>query len=148
MAPQAPFEVYFNQESNIVLHSRRKLSYPSGIPLSATCTNVAFEVDPIDLQSVDTAEWVDVLQSSGSLDVLDIDTLTALNINHVITDNKYWFVDTQLKRSQRATEDAAPDIKEFYLGTEHFIEVRTPDELEPKDSNFPPIASVFTLVTS
>ncbi|KAM0512675.1 hypothetical protein ACHAPE_008700 [Trichoderma viride] len=143
MASQAPFNVYVANEISFALHSCRRLSHPSGIPLNTDCTDMAFELDPIDLQTADIAEWVDILRDCGCL---DIDTLTAHNIQHVVTDNKYWFVDTQLKRSQRATEDAAPDIREFHLGTERFIEVRTPDELEPKDSNFPAVASVFNLV--
>ncbi|KAK1250191.1 hypothetical protein MKX08_010194 [Trichoderma sp. CBMAI-0020] len=143
MALQAPFEVYFSNESDIVLYSRRKLSHPSGVPRSATCNNMAFELNPVDLQSSDTAEWVDILRETGCV---DIDTLTALNITHVVTGNKYGFVNIQQKRSQRAAGNAAPDLKEFRLGTERFIEVRTPDELEPKDPNCPPVASVFDLV--
>ncbi|KAL7973607.1 hypothetical protein HDV63DRAFT_190365 [Trichoderma sp. SZMC 28014] len=80
---------------------------------------------PIDLQTADIAE---------------------LKIQHVVTENKVWFVDIQQKRSQRAAENAAPDPKEFHLGTERFIQVRTPDELEPKNPNFPPVASLFNLV--
>lgn len=143
MAPQAPFNVYVHNGSSFVLYSRRKLPHPSGIPLNSDCTDMAFELDPIDLQTADIAEWVDILRDCGCL---DIDTLTALNIQHVITDNKVWFVDIQQKRSRRAAEKAAPDLKEFHLGTERFIEVRAPDELEPKDPNFPPVASVFNLI--
>ncbi|KAL7901176.1 hypothetical protein HDV64DRAFT_243401 [Trichoderma sp. TUCIM 5745] len=98
---------------------------------------------PIDLQTADIAEWVDILRNCGHL---DIDTLTRLKIQHVVTENKVWFVDIQQKRSQRAAENAAPDPKEFHLGTERFIQVRTPDELEPKNPNFPPVASLFNLV--
>ncbi|KAM0483054.1 hypothetical protein ACHAPX_002499 [Trichoderma viride] len=143
MASQAPFNIYVDNGISFALHSRRRLSHPSGIPWNTDCTDMAFELDPIDLQTADIAEWVDILRDCGCP---DINTLTALNIRHVITDKKIWFVDIQHKRSRHAAENAAPDLKEFPLGTERFIEVRTPDELEPKDPNFPAVASVFNLV--
>ncbi|KAL7920790.1 hypothetical protein ACQKWADRAFT_314508 [Trichoderma austrokoningii] len=138
-----PFNVYFNTERPFVLYSRRKVLHPQGIPRTAACNDMAFELSPEDMQGVDLAEWVAILKGCGCIDV---DTLATLDNQHVVAHNRFWFVDARNKRSQSATETAAADVREFYMGPERFVEVRSPDELEHKVPGFAPIASVFDLV--
>jgi hypothetical protein len=133
---------YYNEEGDFVLHTSRQILGLPARKVTGAYLNLAFELEPA-LLNLRPMNMKDVFHPDHPLGkTMFMKKALGLGWDEL----KYWIVDTERKRTKLAADTAGPDTREFQIGSERFVEVRSADDAEAKNPDVPFVASAFDFV--